>query len=61
MSDNTTPSDDYLNIDFRGMADRVSSNLAAMKMPVEQQASLVKRIFGDMVDDAMGIKKPSAA
>lgn len=61
MSEHATPSDEYLNIDFRSMADRVSANLAAIKLPVEQQAGMVKRIFGDMVDDAMGIKKPSTA
>lgn len=61
MSENTTPSDEYLNIDFRGMADRVASNLSSIALPVEQQASMVKRIFGDVVDDTLGIKKASVA
>ncbi|CZT20911.1 uncharacterized protein RCC_06771 [Ramularia collo-cygni] len=61
LSDHTTPSDEYLHIDFRSMADRVSANLANIKLPVEQQAGMVKRIFGDMIDDAMGIKRPIPA
>lgn len=42
------------------MADRVSSNLAAVKLPVKQQAGLFKRILGEMVDDALGVRgKPA--
>ncbi|KAF7186684.1 hypothetical protein HII31_11916 [Pseudocercospora fuligena] len=50
-----------MNIDFHAMADRVSANLRKMAVPVEQQASIMKQIWNDMVDDMMGQKKGLAA
>lgn len=49
-----------LNIDFHAMADRVARNLRSMKVPVEEQASVAKQIWNDMVDDLLGIKKAAA-
>ena len=49
-----------LNIDFHAMADRVAANLRSMKVPVEEQASVAKQIWSDMVDDILGIKKAAA-
>lgn len=46
-----------MNIDFHAMADRVAVNLRKMARPVEQQAGIMKQIWNDMVDDAMGLKK----
>lgn len=45
-----------LNIDFHAMADRVAANLRRMSVPVEDQASIMKQIWNDMVDDAMGLR-----
>lgn len=52
-----------MNIDFHAMADRVATNVRSLKAPVEEQASLMKQIWNDMVDDmlAMGKKKPATA
>lgn len=46
-----------LNIDFHAMADKVAANLRSMKVPVEEQASVAKQIWNDMVDDILGTKK----
>lgn len=50
-----------MNIDFHAMADKVAANLRRMSIPVEQQASMMKQIWGDMVDDMMGLKKVGTA
>lgn len=50
-----------MNIDFHAMADNVAANLRRMSVPVEQQASIMKQIWGDMVDDMMGLKKVGTA
>lgn len=50
-----------LNIDFHAMADRVAANLRSMKVPVEEQASVAKQIWNDMVDDILGLNKKVAA
>ncbi|KAK3622863.1 hypothetical protein LTR56_008983 [Elasticomyces elasticus] len=42
-----------LNIDFHAMADKVAANIKSLKVPVEQQAGLMKQIWNDMVDDMM--------
>jgi hypothetical protein len=60
LSDHTTPSDEYMHINFRGMADKVAENVNAMKLPVEEQAGLMKRIWSDMVDDVVGKKTVAA-
>lgn len=46
-----------LNIDFHAMADTVAANLRRMQVPVEEQAGIMKQIWGDMVDDMLGMKK----
>lgn len=46
-----------LNIDFHAMADRVSANLRRMKVPVEEQAGLMKQLWNDIVDDMVGASK----
>ena len=46
-----------LNIDFHAMADKVAANLQRMKVPVEQQAGLMKQLWDDMVDDMFGQQK----
>lgn len=46
-----------MNIDFHAMADRVAVNLRNMKVPVEEQASMMKQIWGDLVDDMLGLSK----
>ncbi|EME44623.1 hypothetical protein DOTSEDRAFT_72177 [Dothistroma septosporum NZE10] len=46
-----------MNIDFHAMADRVAANLRRLSVPAEEQASMMKQIWGDMVDDMMGLKK----
>lgn len=45
-----------LNIDFHAMADRVAANLRRMSVPVEEQASIMKQIWNDMVDDALSLR-----
>ena len=44
-----------MNIDFHAMADRVQAGLKRVKeqVSVEEQASMMKRIWGDMVDDML--------
>lgn len=46
-----------MNVDFHAMAERVAVNLRRMKVPVEEQAGIAKRIWADMVDDILGITK----
>lgn len=43
-----------LNIDFHAMADRVAMNLKEAKVSPEEQASMMKQIWNDMVDDMLG-------
>ena len=49
-----------MNIDFHAMADRVAVNLRQMKVPVEEQASMMKQIWADLVDDMLGLRKKDA-
>ena len=44
-----------MNVDFHSMADRVASNLRRMKLPVEQQAGMMKQLWSDMIDDLFGV------
>ena len=46
-----------LNIDFHAMADRVAANLGRAGKSVEEQASIMKQLWGDIVDDALNLKK----
>ena len=46
-----------MGIDFHAMADRVAANVRSMKVPVEQQASMMKQLWSDMVDDVLGMGK----
>ncbi|KAF2479883.1 hypothetical protein BDY17DRAFT_326888 [Neohortaea acidophila] len=49
-----------LNIDFHAMADRVAAGLKKIKdreVPAEEQASLMKQLWNDMVDDMLGGRK----
>lgn len=48
-------------IDFHGMADRVAANMRNLKIPVEEQASMMKQIWNDMVDDVVGATKKASA
>lgn len=50
-----------LGVDFHSMADRVAANVRNMKIPVEEQASMMKQLWNDMVDDILGLKKKVAA
>ena len=43
-----------MNVDFHELADRVAANLKRMQVPVEERAGLMKRIWGDLVDDVLG-------
>ena len=43
-----------MNIDFHQMADRVAANLKRMQVPAEEQAGIMKQIWGDIVDDMLG-------
>lgn len=50
-----------MNIDFHAMADRVAANFKRMaKVPEEEQAGLMKQIWGDIVDDMLGKSKKAA-
>ena len=50
-----------MNIDFHAMADRVAAGIKQVgKMEgvtEEQQAGIMKRIWGDIVDDMLGLGK----
>jgi len=50
-----------MNVDFHSMADRVASNLRRMKLPVEQQAGMMKQLWSDMIDDLFGVGGGAAA
>ncbi|EMC97726.1 hypothetical protein BAUCODRAFT_33448 [Baudoinia panamericana UAMH 10762] len=45
-----------LNVDFHAMADRVAANIRRLQVPVEEQASIMKQLWSDLVDDMMGKK-----
>ncbi|KAK5138343.1 hypothetical protein LTR08_003404 [Meristemomyces frigidus] len=49
-----------MNVDFYAMADKVSASIKRMQVPVEQQASMMKQLWSDIVDDMLGTKKPHA-
>jgi hypothetical protein len=49
MSDTSDNAAD-MPIDFHAMADRVSANLRRMKVPVEQQAGVMKQLWSDLID-----------
>ncbi|KAI6810259.1 hypothetical protein KC340_g18634 [Hortaea werneckii] len=44
-----------MNVDFHSMADRVATNLRRMRLPVEQQAGMMKQLWSDMIDDLFGV------
>lgn len=51
-----------MNVDFHAMADSVAASIRKLKVPVEEQAGLMKQIWSDMVDDMLGSKqKPKVA
>ena len=50
-----------MNVDFHAMADRVAANLRRMKVPVDEQAGMMKQIWADLVDDMMGAGKKGTA
>lgn len=50
-----------MNIDFHAMAEKVAANLRRIKVPVEEQAGIAKQIWGDMIDDMLGLKKRGSA
>lgn len=47
------------NVDFHAMADRVAANLKRMKVPIEEQAGLMKQLWNDIVDDMLAVGKKS--
>ncbi|KAK4541235.1 hypothetical protein LTR36_008151 [Oleoguttula mirabilis] len=49
-----------LNVDFHAMADSVAANIRRMKVPVEEQAGIMKQLWSDMVDDMVGASKKTA-
>lgn len=50
-----------MNIDFHAMADRVAANLKNVKnVAPDAQASLIKQIWNDLVDDMIGARKKSS-
>lgn len=48
-------------IDFHAMADKVAAATKRMKVPVEEQAGLLKQLWSDMIDDVLGPKKAGSA
>ena len=46
-----------MNVDFHAMADSVAANIRRMKVPVEEQAGIMKQLWNDMVDDMLGVSK----
>ena len=42
------------DIDFHAMSEAVAQRVRQMKAPVEQQASIVKQVWNDLVDDVLG-------
>lgn len=47
-------------VDFHGMADAVAQSMRRMRVPVEEQASMMKQLWNDMVDDMLGLSKKRA-
>ena len=50
-----------LNVDFHAMADKVASNIRRMKVPVEEQAGMMKQLWNEMVDDMLGASQKKAS
>lgn len=50
-----------MDVDFHAMADTVAASLRRMKVPVEEQAGMMKQIWNDMVDDMIGAAQRKAA
>ncbi|CAK4033083.1 Hypothetical predicted protein [Lecanosticta acicola] len=48
---------DGAGIDFHALAARVGDGVKKMRVPVEEQAGLMRRIWSDMVDDVFAVKK----
>ncbi|QIW97080.1 hypothetical protein AMS68_002598 [Peltaster fructicola] len=46
-----------MGVDFHAMADRVAANVRNLKAPVEEQASMMKQLWNDMIDDMLSIGK----
>ena len=61
MSDLTD--DHAMNVDFHAMADKVAFNVRRMQVPVEEQAGMMKQLWGSLIDDmfASVSKKRAAA
>lgn len=49
-----------LSVDFHAMADRVAANIRSMKVPVEEQAGMMKQLWSDMVDDMLAAAAATA-
>ena len=45
------------NVDFHAMADRVAATVRTMAVPAEEKASMMKKIWSDLVDDMLGLSK----
>lgn len=52
---------DAMGVDFHAMADKVAENVKSIKGPVEEQASMLKQLWNDMVDDVLGLNKKRPA
>ncbi|KAK3673700.1 hypothetical protein LTR78_006253 [Recurvomyces mirabilis] len=52
---------DTVNIDFHAMADKVANNIRRMKVPVEEQAGMMKQLWNEMVDDMLGASQKKAS
>lgn len=50
-----------MNIDFHAMADKVAANVRELKIPVEEQASMMKQIWSDMIDDMLALNKKKSS
>lgn len=48
-------------VDFHGMAESVAQSMRRMRVPVEEQASMMKQLWNGMVDDVLGLSKKRAA
>lgn len=49
-----------MNVNFHDMADRVAANVRRMRVPVDQQAGVLKQVWNDMVDDMLGLSKKTS-
>jgi len=49
-----------LGVDFHGMAESVAHSMRKMRVPVEEQASMMKQLWAGMVDDVLGLSKKRA-